>query len=129
MRIQLIILLLIISPLSMARQYIQCSVSDSWDRAVINLNHQQPTLYMTNGVHLPDGCQISTLKDLFWINNSENHAHYETKEGQVIELIAIPLNVLGRALSFFEVDFTHLRIDASYQYSRKMQCFSSIHAD
>lgn len=111
-----------------ARQYIQCGDTTSWDGVVINLNDTQSTLFMTNGVHLPDEDRLDFLKDLFYQGNTETHAVFNT-EGEVKEVVSVPLEVIGKFSSSFEVIFDHIRQSDGYSYQRVMYCFSAIYKD
>jgi hypothetical protein len=123
-----ILILLLVSTLSMpafSRVYIQCADSNSWDRAVINLNQDQSTLFMTNGVHLPD--EIRVLKDLNLIFESQTQLIYETSEGNIKDKVFIPLEQMQANPNYFTVKIEHTKTNSGYTQSRIMGCFSSVH--
>lgn len=111
-----------------ARQYIQCGDRTSWDGAVINLNGENSTLFMTNGVHLPDEDRVDMLKDLFFDSQDENHMIYTT-EGKIKDFVKVPVEVIGKYSSSFEVIMGHLNTENGYTRERVMYCFSAIYND
>jgi hypothetical protein len=110
-----------------SRIYIQCADSNSWDRAVINLNGDQSTLFMTNGVHLPD--EIRVLKDLSLVSESTQELVYETTDGNIKDVVFIPVEDMQSSPNYFMVDLQHTRISSGYSQTRSMSCFSSTHND
>lgn len=127
MKISIFLITLLCSQLSFARQYIQCADHHSWDRAVINLDGERSTLFMTNGVHLPD--EVRVLKKLNLVEQNEFSVTYATNEGSIIDRVYIPLLVLNRASQSFEVDMEHINTQNNYSQTRQMGCFSSIYND
>lgn len=125
----MIIFGLLLSSSAFARQYIQCADSNSFERAVINLNDNQSTLFMTNGVHLPDEQRVEVLKDLNEVNTDENFTTFETNLGNVQDILKIPTAIIGEFSSYFQVELTHKRIDSGYERSRVMSCYSAIYED
>jgi hypothetical protein len=129
MKASIVFLLFLVTSTAFARQYIQCSDLDSWDRAVVNLNGDASTLFMTNGVHLPDDEQINVLKALYFSENTTTHAVFVTDEGSVKDIIKVPLKAIGQYSSYVEVIFAHQNINSGYTYERVMYCFSAIYND
>lgn len=123
------LLILISSTQLFARQYIQCGTTNSWDGAVINLDGENSTLFMTNGVHLPDEDRVDVLKDLHFDHNSETHAVFVTDTEDVQEVVHVPLSVIGKYSQSFAVTMEHIRLSDGYSYAREMYCFSAIYED
>ena len=121
--------LITLSSSAFARQYIQCGDSNSWDGAVINLNGENSTLFMTNGVHLPDEDRVDMLKSLYFKGEDNSHAIYETDQGKIKDYVKVPLEVIGKYSSSFEVIMGHLNTDSGYTHERVMYCFSAIYND
>ena len=112
---------------AMARVYIQCADSNSWNRAVINLNGDESTLFMTNGVHLPN--ELRVLKDLSLVAESADELVYETNDGNIKDVVFIPVRDMQSSPNYFQVDLQHTRISSGYSQIRVMSCFSSTHND
>ena len=112
--------------LAQARQYIQCADRDSWDRAVINLDGENSTLFMTNGVHLPPGDEIRELKRLLFVGKDKSYARFETRSGSVSDQVMIPLEALGVASNSFQVILGHKNLQNGYERERVLGCFSSV---
>ncbi len=127
MKIIFLLVTLLTVQIANARQYIQCADYDSWDRAVINLDGEKSTLFMTNGVHLPD--EIRVLKKLNFEGQNDYAAIYATNEGPIIDRVFIPLLVLNRASQSFEVDMEHINTQNNYSQTRQMGCYSAIYND
>lgn len=123
----IILLLLSISSFAHARQYIQCEDANSWDHAVINLNGENSTLFLTNRVDAPDEDRIKVVKKLFFQTNTNEFAIYNTNEGTVKETVKIPLEVIGKNSSKFNVILSLLATEDNYEAQREMICFSSIY--
>jgi hypothetical protein len=119
----LTIVLLITALNASARQYIQCAVSDSFDRAVINLDGENSTLFMTTGVHDPN--EIRVLKKLRLDEVTTTHHFYISHDQNSTETLMIPNEIIGEYASSFVVNFNHERND--YQFSRDMYCYSAIY--
>lgn len=117
--------LLLIAGTAQARQYIQCAHYDTWDRAVINLNGDKSTLFMTSGVHNPDETRV--LKKLYFVSNDGRFAAFETRQGEVKEVVYIPSSHIGIASQAFEV--TMEMSSPSHKTSFEMGCFSAIYED
>lgn len=129
MKLSILLILLVISAPAMARQYIQCGVTNSWDGAVINLDGDNSTLFMTNGVHLPDEDRIDLLKDLYFDSKNETHTVYVTDQGKIKDVVKVPNNVIGKYSSSFEVIMGHVNTENGYSRERVMYCFSAIYND
>lgn len=108
-----------------ARQYIQCASLDSWDRSVINLDGDESTLFMTNGVHLPDSVRV--LKDLDFQYADDGHHVYSTSGPVIVETIKIPIEIIDQRSQAFEVEFELRRLSDGYTRSFKQSCFSAIY--
>ncbi len=128
MKSLIIILAITLSSSAFARQYIQCGDRTSWGGAVINLNGENSTLFMTNGVHLPDEDRIDMLKDLFLDSQDATHMIYTT-EGRIKDFVKVPNEVIGKYSSSFEVIVGHLNTENGYTRERVMYCFSAIYND
>jgi len=122
---KLIIALFTLSTIASARQYIQCAHPNSWDRAVINLNGDQSTYFMTTGVHDPD--EIRVLKTLELSVLGDDFNVYTTSTGPVREEITIATEYIDRALGYFPVSLKLIKLDSGYSQTIQMGCFSSIH--
>lgn len=118
---------LLLSSSVFARQYIQCGDRNSWDGAVINLDEDNSTLFMTNGVHLPDEDRVEMLKDLFFDSKDQTHSTFITNQGKIKDYVKVPNNKLGKYSSSFEVIMGHLNTENNYSYERVMYCFSAIY--
>lgn len=129
MKSLIIILSIVLSSSAFARQYIQCGDRTSWDGAVINLDGENSTLFMTNGVHLPDEDRVDMLKDLFFKGESSSHAIYETNTGRIKDYVKVPLEIIGKYSSSFEVIMGHLNTENGYTRERVMYCFSALYND
>ena len=125
-----ILLFLTISILSVptfARTYIQCGESNSWNSVVINLNGESSTLFMTNGVHLPDELRI--LKKIILTSENQEEMIYSTNEGKVLDVVYIPVTEMQRDPMSFMITLEHVNTDTGYSQARDMYCFSSIYND
>lgn len=128
MKTILIFLLFVISVAAHSRQYIQCADNDSWDRVVINLNGDRSTLFMTNGVHLPDEDRVDVLKPLSLAQQDAYETTYKTSQGRILEYVKIPNAMLGVASNYFEISMGHLDQEGRLLHARVMGCFSSVYA-
>jgi hypothetical protein len=115
--------LMLVSSSAFARQYIQCAHNDSWDRAVINLNGDKSTLFMTTGVHQDD--EVRVLKKLFFVGNNGQDATFETRESEVKEVVHVPSNVIGKYSNSFVVVMEMSSANQNAKFA--MSCFSSIY--
>lgn len=108
-----------------ARQYIQCSNPNTWERFVINLDGDESTFFATNGVHLPDEQRI--LKDLFFERSDNDFTYFVTSSSATKETIIISNDYLNRALSYFVLDLV-IRFNTSHEEKIfTLNCFSSIY--
>lgn len=128
---KLFILILISLNIAYARQYIQCSSIDvnSSNGVVININDIQSTLFMTNGVHLPDGEYIGILKNINFLKEEDGFTFFTAQDDKTIETVKISTNYLGLSLDYISVEFIIKKIDSQFQYIQKLSCFSSIYND
>lgn len=108
-----------------SRQYIQCQVVDSWDGAIINLDGEDSTLFLTTGVHLPD--EIRVLKNLAYDSEDEKFVTYVTNEGPTKDSVSIPKSILGKHAQNFSVYFNHSNAEMDIEFGREMICFSAIY--
>ncbi|MEX0799342.1 MAG: hypothetical protein WEB87_04085 [Bacteriovoracaceae bacterium] len=122
---KLFILVIAFAGLVHGRQYIQCAAYDSWDRAVINLDGKNSTLFLTNGVHRPD--EVRVLKNLFHIETNDSRALFETRGSKVVDMVRIPLEFLDVRASNFEVVIGHRNMRSGYESERTLSCFSAIY--
>lgn len=106
-----------------ARQYIQCSSADSTDMAVINLDGEDSSLFLTSGVHTPDHMRI--IKKLNFVEENATHTIYATDEGEVREVVTIANEYVGRAYNLFELKLTLM--NQSRKADILMKCFSAIY--
>lgn len=123
----LLIMMMAFSFSAFSRVYIQCADMDSWDRAVINLNGEESTLFMTNGVHMPDELRI--LKDLNLVSETELELIYETQQGNIKDVVYIPVKEMIQSPSYFSVVLEHINMNSGHSHDRKLSCFSSIYDD
>lgn len=126
-RLAFILALLTFSSLSFARQYIQCSSlnPNSWDRMVINLNGENSTLFMTNGVHQPD--EIRVLKQLFYIETNETSTIYKTQDTHVIETVTIPNEFINVYSNYFLVNINMERVSDGISRNFDVSCYSALY--
>lgn len=119
---KILTLVLFVSLTAQARQYIQCSSSNiySFDGLVINLNEDQSTLFMTNGVHLPDEDRVDLLMNLNLSSQNQNNYLFKVEDDSILE---IPASVIGQYSNSFSV---YLIQDS---YSQQYYCFSAIYND
>lgn len=123
----MIIFGLLLSTSVFARQYIQCADHNNFERAVVNLDGEQSTLFMTNGVHLPDEQRVEILKGLKQVSSNEDVTIFKTSEGNVEDTVTVPTEIIGEYSNYFKVEFTHTRIDSGYSRSREMICYSALY--
>lgn len=128
MKSLLLVLAIVLSSSAFARQYIQCGDRTSWDGAVINLDGDNSTLFMTNGVHLPDEDRVDMLKDLQFEIKDATHSTFVT-DGTVKDYVKVPNDVIGKYSNSFEVIMGHLNTVTGYTRERIMYCFSAIYND
>ena len=129
MKTLIVCLALSLSCYSHARQYVQCSYQTTFDSLVLNLNDNQPTLYLTNGVHLPDEDRISILKNVELVSEDANTLIYESNDDSTRERIYFPKQQLGRASQYFTVELELENFENREFSRRSFSCFSSIYAD
>lgn len=124
MKVFAIIALIIFSTTSYARQYIQCSEDSTTNRIVINLNDEQSTLFLTNGVHLPDSQRA--LKNLYYLSTQDHYVLYETDEGNSKETVFIPKDKIGVISNSFKVKLQSELVLKTTVYEVELSCFSNI---
>jgi hypothetical protein len=128
MKIAFFLIITLISFNTFARQYIQCSALDnSTDRAVINLNSKQSTLFMTNGVHLPDELRI--LKNISYLKTENEMVIYQAKDHLTQELVFIPTEYINVATNYMEVELQLINLANNHSVKIPMICFSAIYQD
>ncbi|MCT4641363.1 MAG: hypothetical protein N4A33_03630 [Bacteriovoracaceae bacterium] len=131
MKAILLILLLICSN-AFSRQYIQCRAHNtphSFDSIVINLNTNDSTLYITNGVHLPDTDRVSILKQLSFVEIKDEYHLFQANDGKTQEMIAIRAQDIGVASSYFEVEMKITKLSNNDSMTKVYGCFSSLYED
>lgn len=130
-KLAFILLALTFSGLSYGRQYIQCGSLDanSWDRMVINLNGEESTLFMTNGVHLPPNEEIRVLKKLVYVETTETSTIYTATDANVIETVTIPNEFINVYSNFFLVNINMERISDGYARNFDVSCYSALYDD
>jgi hypothetical protein len=120
MKLITLIALLTFSIPAFSRQYIQCGARDSFNGAVINLDGENSSLFMTNGVHLPDEDRSELLKELvFHSEDSQFQNHITTGDSPI--MVSIPQSVIGKYSRSFTVLFSNS--------NGVMYCFSAIYND
>lgn len=120
-KILLALVFVLASTTSFARQYIQCGTSHSWDRFVINLDGDNSTFFYTNGAHQDD--EIRIIKKLIAIDTNI----FQTVDNEIVEVVTVPKEVLGKASDYFNVHLSVTRLSDSYNIEMSLVCFSSIH--
>lgn len=121
---KILLITLLITTAASARQYIQCSDMNSWDRTVINLDGEESTLFMTTGLQDPD--ELRVLKELNFVAEDEFVTTYKT-DGQIEEIVTIPNEFIGVATSYLEVEITLRNIQSNHEVTKSLGCFSSIY--
>ena len=127
MKLIILITIFTFSIPAFSRQYIQCGDTNSYDGTVINLDGENSTLYMTNGVHLPDADRISRLKSLIFHSQNDHFVNYTTAEGKILDTVSIPAHIIGEYSNSFAVTMSHLNTENGYASERVMYCFSAIY--
>jgi hypothetical protein len=122
----LFVLIALTAATAHARQYIQCSDAQSWDRMVINLDGDDSTLFMTTGLQDPDALNI--LKPLKLVDVTSSHHFFKT-EGDIQELIQITSSDLGVASQYFDIMITYTNVISGQTSTKQMGCFSSLYLD
>ena len=107
------------------RQYIQCAEDNSFNRIVVNLNGDQSTLFMTNGVHIPGHDRKVYNIQLF--DESSTFITYKSISSNNNYYIMIPRTRINTASRLFYITFSKLTVDESLVFEKKLGCFSSIH--
>ena len=110
-----------------ARQYIQCSSTNphSWDAAVVNLDGNKSTLFMTTGVHDPD--ELRELKDLTFVSADASHTIYRASNEISIETVILPTEIIGKASNSFPVSLEFESADRGLKMTSDMICFSALY--
>jgi hypothetical protein len=126
-----VVLILLISLSASARQYIQCASGDvhSFDGLVINLNDKQSTLFITNGVHLPDQDRIEELKKISFIGVEGKYNLYQAQDEKTKEVLRVPTDVVGEYSNYFKVLFSVVKLPNGSEYRKDYSCFSAIYND
>lgn len=127
MKFIFILLVLVFSITASARQYIQCSDSNSFDRFVINLDSDQSTFFYTNGVHLPDDSQIRSLTELSFDRETNESQIFVTSLHSSNLFIEIKKSDLDISSNYLEIDFDFINRDGESIKNFSVACFSSIH--
>ncbi len=110
-------LLLLVALNAEARTYIQCAGTAN-DRAVVNLDGDKSTLFMTTGVDDPN--EIRILKKIKLHLENESRTEFMSEDEEL--LISVPNKAIGHILSYFKVTLTFLESD--YDYS--LTCYSNV---
>lgn len=118
-------LLIIMTNLAHARQYIQCALGTSDQRVVLNLDGVNSTYYFVNGVHLPD--PVTRLKGLKFVGSNSKVHVFKTEVGNIREVAYIPSEYIDRAVSYMEVVIKQFDLVKKRSVKRRWGCFSSIH--
>lgn len=113
-------LLLLVALNAEARTYIQCS-GQSTDRAVVNIDGEDSSLFMTSGIGDPD--EVRVLKKMRLHNQTESSFEYITTDEDI--LVTVPKHVVGTILNGFEVVLTF--VEAEYDYA--LFCYSNVFND
>ena len=129
MKAMITLLVLLSSQAAFSRQYIQCGEADSWNRMVVNLNNTQSTLFMTNGVHLPDEDRISQLRDLSPVSSDEFSTIYQAEDENTIERVIIPSEFIGVYANSFYTVLEITKKSNGYTATIEYSCFSALYED
>lgn len=127
MKLVLAGLLLGMSFSAFSRQYIQCADPNSWDSAVINLDGEHSTLFLTNGVHLPDEQRVEVLKRLYFINDNGVYALFHTNDGPVREYVKIPSAIVNTYSSNFNAVIGLENVENDFRREQTLVCFSALY--
>ncbi len=110
-------LLLLVALNAEARTYIQCAGSAS-DRAVVNVDGENSTLFMTSGVDDPN--EIRVLKKIKQHLETESDIEFLSEDEEL--LVSVPKTAIGNILSYFKVTLTFLESDYDYE----LTCYSNV---
>lgn len=113
-----------LSTSAFARQYIQCSSTDSYstDVAVVNLTTEKGgTLFISSGMQNPEDERL-LMKIAFDKIEGANHV-YKLVDAPVEGFVTVPTNALGKYSNFLLVDLKFGSYFISYS------CFSAIYND
>lgn len=122
------VLFIMFSNTAIARQYIQCSDSHSWERLVVNLDGDKSTLFQTNGVHLPGEVRVLKKLKLDSIDQNQSLHIYKTiSTDGVFETIVIPSEFINIRTNFMEI--TLVRDNGNYKQEKEFICYSAIYQD
>lgn len=110
-------LLLLVTLNAEARTYMQCAGSGS-DRAVVNVDGANSTLFMTSGVDDPN--EIRILKKIKIHLETETNVDFMSEDEEL--LISVPKKAIGQILNYFKVTLTFL--DSDYDYN--LTCYSNV---
>lgn len=127
MRILLCLLALSLYITVEARQYIQCSQIDSFESVVVNLNGEQSTLFLTQGVHLPDG--VNVLKSIKKLEENDEFDIYHSidQDSAILERIFIPVEIIDTASNYFNIVIEFINLETDFSMDVEYSCFSSIY--
>ena len=128
MKTMAILIALLCTTAAHARQYIQCAEDYTFNRVVINLDGDNSTIFLTNGVHRPDEQRV--IKDLKYITTKDSNVIYSTFEGSSKETILIPEQFINVASNYFQIEMqVEVILKSNFQkyYDMKLSCFSSLH--
>lgn len=114
---------------AVARQYIQCASPINDERLVVNLNDHQSTLFMTNGVHLPDSDRIAILKNINLFKKTQDFTFYRSINHSTEEIVRIPNEFIGEYTNYFKVSLAITKLSNNYTFNREYSCFSAIYND
>ncbi len=122
MKSLILALTLTLSTSAFARQYIQCSVMNSTDVAVVNLqNAQGGTLFLSSGMQNPEDERI--LVNIEFDKIEKDHHVFKVVSANVAGLVAVPSQVIGKYSNYFEISLSFAGHYLNYS------CFSSIYND
>ena len=111
------------------RTYIQCrSLTTNDDLMVVNLNNNQSTLFLTNGVHRPD--EFRMVKNIFLTKQGETHSIYTSEViNKTKEILEIPHNAIENYNNNFQITLNIEKVDGSISRVMEFSCFNNIFND
>ena len=125
MKSLVLLLALAFSSQVFARQYMQCADEHTWNRAVINLDGENSTFFLTNGVHLPDERRL--LKKITFEEEVDDLHIYRIEDKNNEVKIEIPSDVIGTFNNNFTIILRGKKNNSKYSYVSEMRCFSAIY--
>lgn len=114
--------LLVFSSTAFARQYIQCSSSETSDVMVVNLQTDNGgTLFISSGMQNPEDERV--LVDIAFAEKKNGKHYYKVIDDMAQGSVSVPSNLIGKATSYLPVELVFNGYNASFS------CFASIYND